>query len=131
MGRDQDRNEQFEWVNAWVESGHATVVRAEPTITPPAEMPTMSPASPGPAIGTVAGALADDQLMRDIAEIERARDAIAVLPVGSFTVRRRTQALALVPSRTTDPVPVVIGGVLALVMLTVFGAAAAMTKLSR
>jgi hypothetical protein len=28
-------------------------------------------------------------------------------------------------------VPVVIGGVLALVMLTVFGAAAAMTKLSR
>ena len=43
----------------------------------------------------------------------------------------RTQALTLVPSRTTDPVPVVIGGVLALVMLTVFGAAAAMTKLAR
>ena len=43
----------------------------------------------------------------------------------------RTQALTLVPSRTTDAVPVVIGGVLALVMLTVFGAAAAMTKLAR
>ena len=43
----------------------------------------------------------------------------------------RTQALTLVPARTTDAVPVVIGGVLALVMLTVFGAAAAMTKLAR
>jgi hypothetical protein len=131
MGRDQDRNEQFEWVNAWVESGHAAFVRAEPTITPPAEMPNVSPASPGPVIAPVARALPDDQLMRDVVEIERARDAIAVMPVGSFSVRRRTQALALVPSRTTDPVPVVIGGVLALVMLTVFGAAAAMTKLSR
>jgi hypothetical protein len=44
---------------------------------------------------------------------------------------RRMRALTLVPSRTTDPVPVVIGGVFALVMLTVFGAAAAMSKLSR
>jgi hypothetical protein len=131
MGRDQDRNEQFEWVNAWVESGQATVVRAEPTITPPAELPNVSLPSPSPVIPPVARALPDDQLMRDIAEIERVRDAIAVMPVGSFSVRRRTQALALVPSRTTDPVPVVIGGVLALVMLTVFGAAAAMTKLSR
>ena len=130
MGRDQDRNEQFEWVNAWVASGHAAVVRAEPTIPPPAGMPNVSPPSPGPVIAPVARLLSDDQLMRDIAEIERARDAIAVMPVGSFSVRR-TQALALVPSRTTDPVPVVIGGVLALVMLTVFGAAAAMTKLSR
>ncbi len=76
-------------------------------------------------------AVPEDQLMRDIAEIERARDAIAALPVGSFSARRRTQALTLVPSRTSDSVPVVIGGVLALVMLTVFGAAAAMTKLSR
>jgi hypothetical protein len=131
MGRDQDRNEQFEWVNAWVESGHAAFVRAEPTITPLAEIPNVSPASPGPVIAPVARALPDDQLMRDVVEIERARDAIAVMPVGSFSVRRRTQALALVPSRTTDPVPVVIGGVLALVMLMVFGAAAAMTKLSR
>ena len=48
-----------------------------------------------------------------------------------MTASGRMQALTLVPSRTTDPVPVVIGGVLALVMLTVFGAAAAMSKLSR
>ena len=129
MGRDQDRNEQFEWVNAWVASGHAAVVRAEPVIAKAVEMPNVP--LPRPAIAPVSRALPDDQLMRDIAEIERARDAIAVMPVGSFSVRRRTQALVLVPSRTTDPVPVVIGGVLALVMLTVFGAAAAMTKLSR
>jgi hypothetical protein len=129
MGRDQDRNEQFEWVNAWVESGNPAVIRAEPVIATAAEMSNAS--LPRPVIAPVARALPDDQLMRDIAEIERARDAIAVTPVGSFSVRRRTQALVLVPSRTTDPVPVVIGGVLALVMLTVFGAAAAMTKLSR
>src|SRR5262245_31018293 len=73
-----------------------------------------------------------DQLMRDIAEIERARDALEALPLAaSFSARRRTQALTLVPSRTSDMVPVVVGGVLALVMLTVFGAAAAMTKLAR
>jgi hypothetical protein len=71
----------------------------------------------------------DDQLMRDIAEIERVRDRLAALPVG--VPMRRMQAFTLAPSRTTDPVPVAIGGVLALVMLTVFGAAAAMSKLSR
>ena len=67
--------------------------------------------------------------MRDIAEIEPVRDRLATIPVA--VAMRRTQALTLVPGRTTDPVPVVIGGVLALVMLTVFGAAAAMSKLSR
>jgi len=78
-----------------------------------------------------APALPADQLMRDLAEIERARDALAAIPVAASTSKRRTQALTLVPTRTTDPVPVVVGGVLALVMLTVFGAAAAMTKLAR
>jgi hypothetical protein len=71
-----------------------------------------------------------DQLMRDIAEIERVRDMLAAQPTPVFA-KHRTQALTLVPARTTDAVPLVIGGVLALVMLTVFGAAAAMTKLAR
>jgi hypothetical protein len=75
-------------------------------------------------------ALPPDQLMRDIAEIERARDALDQLPV-AVSFSKRTQALTLVPARTTDPVPVVVGGVLALVMLTVFGAAAAMSKFGR
>ena len=137
MGRDQDRDAgQFEWVNAWAESTRATsaepVVMApqpvEPGVTAPIEA-IVAPAPPNTA--RVAPALHEDQLMRDIAEIERARDALAAMPVAASLSKRRTQALTLVPSRTTDPVPVVIGGVLALVMLTVFGAAAAMTKLAR
>jgi len=56
--------------------------------------------------------------------------APAAQPAPVFA-KGRTQALTLAPARTTDAVPVMIGGVLALVMLTVFGAAAAMTKLVR
>ena len=109
-----------EWVNAWAETQAAP--KAEPfalaLIPPPDAQPT--PAAP----------ISPDQLMRDIAEIERVRDTLAAQPAPVFA-KGRTQALTLVPARTTDAVPVVIGGVLALVMLTVFGAAAAMTKLVR
>lgn len=123
MVRDQDS--QFEWVNAWADTA------GRPAPAEPAPVKTET-AFPTPVMARIAPALPEDQLMRDIAEIERVRDALAAQPVsGSFSAKRRTQALTLVPSRTTDPVPVVIGGVLALVMLTVFGAAAAMTKLAR
>ena len=134
MGRDHDG--QFEWVNAWAEAAAKT----EPAVmaAPVAEGAVMAPAEaavsapPKPLVtARIAPALPADQLMRDIAEIERARDALAAMPVMVSSSKRRTQALTLVPSRTTDPVPVVVGGVLALVMLTVFGAAAAMTKLAR
>jgi hypothetical protein len=130
MGRDQDRDAgQFEWVNAWAETAQAA--KPEPAV-PPAPVEAVAPPPPQPVVAArVTPALPDDQLMRDIAEIERARDALAAIPVATALSRRRTQALMLVPSRTTDPVPVVVGGVLALVMLTVFGAAAAMTKLAR
>lgn len=119
MGRDQDKSDaaQFEWVNAWASSTQAGV-----------------PATAASQPATNAAPLTEkpgDQLARDIAEIARTRDALTHMPVGTFSARRGTQALTLVPSRTTDAVPVVIGGVLALVMLTVFGAAAAVTKLSR
>ncbi len=136
MGRDQDRDAgQFEWVNAWAESAAKAepavmaALLAEAAITAPAEAVVAPP--PRPMTARTAPALPADQLMRDIAEIERARDALAAVPVMVSSSKRRTQALTLVPSRTTDPVPVVVGGVLALVMLTVFGAAAAMTKLAR
>jgi hypothetical protein len=66
--------------------------------------------------------------MRDIAEIDRARERVAALPLARG---RRAQSLSLAPSRTSDAVPLMIGGVFALVMLTVFGAAAAMTRLAR
>ena len=127
MAREQDRSEQFEWVNAWassIKTDAAPVVESQPE-EPPEVI------APEPALPSITYTQPQDQLTRDVAEIERTRDALAALPLGTFSVRRRTQALTLVPARTSDPVPVVIGGVLALVMLTVFGAAAAMTKLSR
>jgi len=126
MAREQDRSEHFEWVNAWassIKTDAAPVVESQPE-EPPEVI------APEPALPSITYTQPQDQLTRDIAEIERTRDTLAALPLGTFSVRR-TQALTLVPARTSDPVPVVIGGVLALVMLTVFGAAAAMTKLSR
>ena len=123
MARERD-SEQFEWVNAWAQSTHANVVSAPEPVVSAALANASGPES------TLAPPPVDDQLTRDIAEIERARDALSAMPMGTFSARC-TQALTLVPSRTADSVPVFVGGVLALVMLMVFGAAAAMTKLSR
>jgi len=125
MARERDSSEQFEWVNSWAESAQTNLASApEPTVIAQSLHATM----PGPNVAPIA---TDDQFARDITEIQNRRDALAVLPVVTFSARRRTQALTLVPSRTSDTVPVFVGGVLALVMLMVFGAAAAMTKLSR
>ena len=110
-----------EWVNAWAETAQAAPMpKAEPFAVAPVVLQHV--AQPTPVVPP-------DQLMRDIAEIERVRDALAAQPQPVFA-KGRTQALTA-PARTTDAVPVVIGGILALVMLTVFGAAAAMTKLVR
>jgi hypothetical protein len=132
MGHQRDDAGQLEWVNAWAQSmtANTAVKTAEPVGAEPVK--TAKPAIiQEPAIARVAHTLPAGQLMRDIAEIERTRDALAAVPVERFFVRQRTRALTLVPSRTTDTVPIVVGGVMALVMLTVFGAAAAMTKLTR
>jgi hypothetical protein len=161
MGRDRDDAGQLEWVNAWAQSmtAHAAVEVAKPVSAAPAKtaepaiipQPVIAPVAhtlpesqlmrdiaeierardAPPMMAPVAHTVPESQLMRDIAEIERARDALAVVPVGGFFARQRTRALMLVPSRTADSVPIVVGGVMALVMLTVFGAAAAMTKLAR
>ena len=143
MGHDQDSGDtsEFDWVNAWAAQSKPDAVSiVEPVVEPVAATaapliaveaiaPTaIAPAAIAPVRFTVPS-WPDDQLMRDVAEIERVRDRLAALPVG--VPMRRMQAFTLAPSRTTDPVPVAIGGVLALVMLTVFGAAAAMSKLSR
>jgi hypothetical protein len=129
MGRDQS-DAGYEWVNAWAASAMAetsSAMKDEATLTPEPDS-----AQPRPSAATPFPSFPSDQLARDIAEIERARDALDALPlVAGVSAHRRIQALTLVPSRTSDMVPVVIGGVLALVMLTVFGAAAAMTKLAR
>jgi hypothetical protein len=127
MGNDQDQSgdtSQFEWVNAWAAQSKANAAPVAQPVAVAAALKAAAPIAPSRFV-----VRADDQLMRDIAEIEPVRDRLAAIPVA--VPMRRLQALTLVPARTTDPVPVVIGGVLALVMLTVFGAAAAMSKLSR
>ena len=132
MGRDRDDAGQLEWVNAWAQSMTAnTAVEAAKPVSAERAKAAEPAIIPEPVIVPVAHTLSDSQLMRDIAEIERARDALAAVPVGGFFARQRTRALMLVPSRTADSVPIVVGGVMALVMLTVFGAAAVMTKLAR
>jgi hypothetical protein len=141
MGREQSGDIGYEWVNAWAATamaetsaamkGEAPAAVAPRVDTAPKPEPATTPA-PSFAIAAPTKPAVSGQLLLDIAEIERARDALEALPLAaSFSARRRTQALTLVPSRTSDMVPVVVGGVLALVMLTVFGAAAAMTKLAR
>jgi hypothetical protein len=130
MGHDQDQSgdtSQFEWVNAWAAQCKPDAVSIVQTVAAKVAPLNADEAIEPPRF--VAPSWPDDQLMRDIAEIERVRDRLAAIPVPAQM--RRTQALTLVPSRTTDSVPVMIGGVLALVMLAVFGAAAAMSKLSR
>jgi hypothetical protein len=77
-----------------------------------------------------------DLLSLDIVDIERARDALNaerlfVLAAPAGKKKSVTQAFTLVPSRTADTVPVFVGGVLALMMLTVFGAAAMVSKFAR
>ena len=135
MGHDQDSGDtsEFDWVNAWAaqsKPGAVSIVQpVAATAAPVKTAEAIAPASFSVPSRFVVPPLPDDQLMRDIAEIEQVRDKLAAIPVA--VPMRRMQALTLVPARTTDPVPVVIGGVLALVMLTVFGAAAAMSKLSR
>ena len=140
MGREQSGDTGYEWVNAWAATAMAETSAAMKGETPEAVAPKPDVApkaapitAPAPAFVIAAPEKSADsgQLMRDIAEIERARDALAAVPVGRFFARQRTRALTLVPSRTADSVPIVVGGVMALVMLTVFGAAAAMTKLAR
>lgn len=134
MGRDQDETGQFEWFNAWASLSKAEAASVEAATAAVAAIAAEKPAAAAPVtkiatIIPIAQKLADDQLMRDVAEIERTRDALATLPVRSST--RRMQALTLASAQRTDRAPVMIGGVLALVMLTVFGAAAAMSKLAR
>jgi hypothetical protein len=138
MGHDQGSGNtgDFDWVNAWAAQSKPDAVSVvEPVAATAAPLNVDAAVDEAPAATAVAPprfvvpAWPDDQLMRDIAEIERVRDRLAALPVG--VPIRRMQAFTLAPARTTDPVPVAIGGVLALVMLTVFGAAAAMSKLSR
>ncbi len=115
----------FEWVNDWASNAQAVPAAeqartdAESTRAPP-HLVVIDSTSRSP-----------DQLMRDIVDIEHARDALQAERLFMQAQPKRTQALMLIPTRTADTVPVFVGGVLALMMLTVFGAAAMVSKLAR
>lgn len=116
MERESDSG-QDEWVNAWAAYKGADAPAHETANATPSEVaaPTATPTPMPP----------QDQLALDIAAIVRRRDALNALPVGPVS---RTQPLTLVASRT-DRISAIVGGVLVLVILTVFGAAAAMGRL--
>src|SRR3954470_23945629 len=100
MPRDQNRNEQLEWVNAWaaasMKTGAGPVFMAEPALS---GAPPQAPDAAAPELvaAPLGQSLPSDQLMLDVAEIERTRDALAALPVATFSARRGTQALMLIP----------------------------------
>lgn len=135
MGYDRDREPaHFEWVNTWAALSEKQAASAfgDAALMATAPKPAEAHAEPVFRIAAPTPQRPSDQLLRDIAEIERTRDALAGAPQPHpFVKRRRTRSVVLVPSRTSDSVPVMIGGVFALVILTVFGAAAAFGKFSR
>ena len=136
-------SEDFEWVNSWAEASGLNAARefaAQPVKAAPAPAaPTAAPVVPAalvaPAIARSPGpfAFATDQLARDIADIEQARDAIiAAEGTGVFLLpaARRGKPSAGV-LRRHDAVPVLIGAMLALLLLIGYGALASITALGR
>jgi hypothetical protein len=71
--------------------------------------------------------LAPDQLERDITEIELIRDRLLAEEDASAVPFDEMRAAA--PSRTSDHVPILVGGALAFTLLVVFGAAASLVSL--
>lgn len=126
---------QFEWFNAWAEAQRPTSAdakKADAVADAIPIAPQVIAAKPVAAVLQRATTTAPpDQFLRDIVEIAAKRDALASVAARAVFSKPRTQALTLAPVRTTDSVPVMIGGVMALVLLVVFGAAASMGKLAR
>ena len=84
--------------------------------------------APDPGEGNCGDATLDlSQIKRDVAEIEAVRDRLLseVAPAN----RRIRSADRLASARTSDYVPILVGGVLALTSLVVFGAAALFVSL--
>jgi hypothetical protein len=121
--------DDFEWVNSWAEASGLKAARefaAQPVrpIPPPAAVPNAVPAAAAPVRRVIAAT--SDQLARDIAEIERARDAIiAAEGRGVFALPRSRPAAPrerLLGRR--DAMPVMIGAALAMFMLIAYGVVA-------
>jgi hypothetical protein len=133
--------EDFEWVNSWAEASGLNAARefaAQPVKAAAAPAaPLAAPVAPvaQPIVRSSGSpfAVASDQLARDIADIEQARDAIiAAEGTGVFLLpaarRRKPSAGGL---RRHDAVPVLIGALLALLLLIGYGAIASITALGR
>jgi hypothetical protein len=125
--------DDFEWVNSWADASGLKAARefaAEPI--------KQGAPSPKPAVAPVAVArdttlpAASDQLERDIADIERARDAIiAAEGIGAYALPTPRTAATRGLLRRQDAVPVLIGAMLAMFMLVVYGAVASILALGR
>jgi hypothetical protein len=127
--------DDFEWVNSWADASGLKAAReyaAEPI--KPTVPPTQPAAAPAPVARDTAFPVASDQLVRDIAEIERARDAIiAAEGKGAYALPTRQVRTAASGAllRRQDAVPVLIGAMLAMFMLVVYGAVASLLALGR
>ena len=129
--------DDFEWVNNWADASGLETARR--FAAAPAKAPAL-PARPAPAPAPAAVArdtrfpIAADQLARDIAEIETARDAIITAEgTGVFVLpaAKRRPAAGRGLLRRHDAVPVLIGAVLAMFILVVYGAVASIMALGR
>jgi hypothetical protein len=141
--------DDFEWVNSWAEASGFKAARefaaapakpVAPAPARPAPLPT-KPVAPAakpaqahePADDTSdAFPVATDQLARDIAEIETARDAIiAAEGTGQFALTGRKTVGTRRLLRRQDAKPVLIGAVLAIFMLVIYGAVASLLAFGR
>jgi hypothetical protein len=141
--------EDFEWVNSWAEASGFKAARnfaaapAKP-VTPPPVRPATLPIKPVAPASTPVPArapatdtqqtfpVASDQLACDIAEIEAARDAIiAAERTGPFALTAPKTAGARRLLRRQDAKPVLIGAMLAIFMLVVYGAVASLLAFGR
>jgi hypothetical protein len=124
--------EDFEWVNRWAEASGLNAARQF------AGQPVTGTPSPAPAAAgdhSAAFPAAPDQLARDIAAIEQARDAIIASEGRGAYVRalprpplRRRVADIL---RRRDVVPVLTGAVVALIVLIAYAAIMSIVELGR
>jgi hypothetical protein len=110
-------------------------VVAAPRIAPAAASPVLAPSPPVVAARVPVPAnpsatfAASGQLAQDIAEIERARDAIiAAEGTGAFVLPPPSRPKGRLLGRR-DAVPVLIGAMLAMLMLVVYGAFATFMSL--
>jgi hypothetical protein len=124
--------EDFEWVNRWAEASGLNAARqfaGQPVKGTPSPVP--APAAAGASAPSAAFPVAPDQLARDIAAIELARDAIiAEGPEACVRPPPLRPRVAGIPRRH-DVVPVLTGAVVALIVLIAYAPIMSIVELGR